>query len=158
MSELTNHIEEAFGKTCPREEVNPNLITNPWKLFSICVGLVLSIGVSAMDETIIATSMDAITGEFNASDQATWVASSYLLTMTASTPLYGKFSDIFGRKICLLFSLFVFLFGSIICGVANSVIIVIVFRAVSGIGAGGLIALPLIVISGKKIEYLTLFY
>ncbi|KAJ9070870.1 hypothetical protein DSO57_1002930 [Entomophthora muscae] len=117
------------------------------KLALLILGLTLSIFVAAMDNTIVATALTRITTEFGALDQVTWVASSYLLTTTALQPLYGKFSDIFGRKAIMLFALSVFLGGSIACGAANSVVMLVVFRAVAGIGGGGLVSLSVIIIS-----------
>ncbi|KAI9294010.1 MFS general substrate transporter [Neoconidiobolus thromboides FSU 785] len=127
-----NQVEITLGKT---------------KIILILISLVLSILIAAVDETIVATALAAITKEFNGSGEVTWIAGAYLLTMTAFEPLYGKFSDLFGRKYCLLFSLFLFLIGSIVCGTATSLIVLIIFRAISGIAAGGLISLAFIVVS-----------
>ncbi|KAI9290801.1 MFS general substrate transporter [Neoconidiobolus thromboides FSU 785] len=113
----------------------------------ILISLVLSILVAAVDETIVATALAAITKEFNSSGEVTWIAGAYLLTMTAFEPLYGKFSDLFGRKYCLLFSLALFLIGSIVCGTATNLLVLIIFRALSGVAAGGLIALAYIVVA-----------
>ncbi|KAI0225395.1 hypothetical protein L0F63_001752, partial [Massospora cicadina] len=103
----------------------------------LILGLVLSIFLAAMDNTIVATALTRITAEFEALGQVTWVASSYLLTTTALQPLYGKFSDIFGRKAVMLFALATFLVGSVVCGAATHIVTLIVFRAFAGIGGGG---------------------
>ncbi|KAI9290915.1 MFS general substrate transporter [Neoconidiobolus thromboides FSU 785] len=117
------------------------------KIVLILVSLILSILIAAIDETIVATALGAITKEFNSGGEVTWIAVAYLLTMTAFQPLYGKFSDLFGRKYCLLFSLALFLVGSIVCGTATNLLVLIVFRGLSGISAGGLMALTFIIVS-----------
>ncbi|KAI9293639.1 MFS general substrate transporter [Neoconidiobolus thromboides FSU 785] len=117
------------------------------KLLFIMIALMLSIFLASTDETIVATALGAIVDDFGSSGEVTWIAASYLLTMTAFQPLYGKFSDIFGRKITLLFALTLFLIGSIGCGLAPSIIVLIIFRAFAGIGSGGLISLSFIIIS-----------
>ncbi|KAI9293638.1 MFS general substrate transporter [Neoconidiobolus thromboides FSU 785] len=124
-----------------------NIISSKWKLITICFGLMLSIFIAAIDENIVATALGGIVKDFKASGDLTWIAASYLLTMTAFQPLYGKFSDIFGRKQAMLFALFIFLIGSIGCGAAPNIIALVVFRAIAGVGAGGLIALPFIIMS-----------
>ncbi|KAI9294022.1 MFS general substrate transporter, partial [Neoconidiobolus thromboides FSU 785] len=113
----------------------------------IMLGLVLSIFVAALDTTIIATSLANVTSDFNAFDQVTWVTTSYLLSSTAFQPLYGKFSDIFGRRDVMLFALGVFLVGSVLCSAAQTIEVLIICRAIAGIGVGGLISLSVIIIS-----------
>ncbi|KAJ9071574.1 hypothetical protein DSO57_1035600 [Entomophthora muscae] len=122
-------------------------ITSPVHLLLVCVGLVLAIFIAAIDETIVATAMGAITSELNGSSEVTWVSGAYLLTISAFTPLYGKFSDIFGRKPLKLFALAAFLGGSVMSAVATDMVILVIGRAIAGIGAGGLIALSYIIVS-----------
>ncbi|KAI9293851.1 MFS general substrate transporter [Neoconidiobolus thromboides FSU 785] len=117
------------------------------QMIIIMLGLSLTLFIAALDNTVVSTSLTIITSEFNSLDQITWVAASYLLTSTVLQPLYGKFSDIFGRKPTILFALISFLIGSIVCGVAQNIIILIVFRAIAGIGGGGLISIAIIIIS-----------
>ncbi|KAJ9058807.1 hypothetical protein DSO57_1008337 [Entomophthora muscae] len=123
------------------------VITNRAHLLLVCVGLVLAIFIAAVDETIVATSLGAITSDLNGSSEITWVSGAYLLTISAFTPLYGKFSDIFGRKGLKLFALAIFLVGSVMSGVANNMVVLVIGRAIAGIGAGGLIALSFIIVS-----------
>ncbi|KAK9768938.1 hypothetical protein K7432_000064 [Basidiobolus ranarum] len=119
----------------------------PRQRIIIFVGLMLAIFLASLDQTIVATALPAISSEFNALNQVSWVATSYLLTFTSFQPLYGKFSDIFGRKATILFALVTFLGGSIMCGVSQNMTMLIIFRAVSGIGGGGIICLVVIIIS-----------
>ncbi|KAJ9049403.1 hypothetical protein DSO57_1024947 [Entomophthora muscae] len=113
----------------------------------LMLGLIMSIFISSLDNTIVSTALTAIASEFNALNQVTWVVASYLLTSTAMQPLYGKLSDIFGRKLTILFALLCFLVGSAFCGAATSSLMLVIFRAVSGIGGGGLFSLSVIIIS-----------
>ncbi|KAL1747358.1 major facilitator superfamily domain-containing protein [Schizophyllum fasciatum] len=113
----------------------------------IFIGLILAIFVSALDETIVATAAVNITSDFNSYELYSWVPVAYLVTINAVQPIYGKLSDIFGRRLVLLFGLAIFLIGSIGCGWAPSMIFFIAARAVAGVGAGGLINMSYIVVA-----------
>ena len=113
----------------------------------VFAGLSAGLFVSILDQSIVSTALPVITGEFNAGNQASWLSTSYLLTSTAASPLYGRFSDIFGRKTCMIFSLTVFLIGSVLCSAAQSITQLIVFRAISGIGGGAVITLVMVIVS-----------
>lgn len=113
-------------------------------MFSLCMALFLS----ALDVTIITTALPTIAGHFNASASGyTWVGSSYLLANAASTPLWGKFSDIWGRKPMLIAANIVFMIGSLIAALSVSIGMLIIGRVVQGLGGGGLIILVSIAIS-----------
>ncbi|RUS22829.1 major facilitator superfamily domain-containing protein [Endogone sp. FLAS-F59071] len=115
---------------------------------STIIGMIcLSVFLSSLDQTIVSTSLPRIASDFAALDQIGWVGTGYMLTSTAFQPLYGKFSDIFGRKATFLFALVVFETGSILCGAAQNMIMLIIFRAFQGIGGGGIMAMAMIVIS-----------
>jgi EmrB/QacA subfamily drug resistance transporter len=103
------------------------------------VGVALFLG--ALDQTIIAAALPTIARDIGEFRNISWVASIYLLTATAVTPLYGKFSDMHGRRVALMLSIFVFVLGSIGCALAPSMLSLIFGRAVQGIGGGGLISL-----------------
>ncbi|KXN71272.1 MFS general substrate transporter, partial [Conidiobolus coronatus NRRL 28638] len=117
------------------------------QLFIVLLGIVLGVFVAGMDETILSTANEVITEDLNATGSLTWIATSYLMTIVVFTPLYGKFSDIFGRKVCMLFSLFCFSVGSLGCGLATNIVMLIVFRAIAGIGGGGIISVSFVMIS-----------
>ncbi|KAI9298420.1 MFS general substrate transporter [Neoconidiobolus thromboides FSU 785] len=125
----------------------PKVVLSKNQFIIVIIALILTIFIAALDNTIIGTSLNTITSEFDALDQISWVATSYLLTSTAFQPLYGKFSDIFGRKLTTLFALSIFLIGSILCGASTNIIMLIVSRAIAGVGGGGLISLSVIIIS-----------
>ncbi|KAJ3284979.1 hypothetical protein HK104_009691 [Borealophlyctis nickersoniae] len=113
----------------------------------VFLGLALALFLAALDMTIIATALPAIGQDFKAFDMIPWIGISYLLTATAVSPLYGKFSDIFGRKAMFLWAILIFEIGSAICGAAQSMGMLVAGRAIAGIGGGGLFSLVLIIIS-----------
>jgi MFS family permease len=85
------------------------------------IGVLLILLLAALDQTVVSTAMPRILGEFNGLDRYTWVTTAYLLTSTVMIPMYGKLSDIFGRKIIFLIGVVLFLIGSAACGVAQTV-------------------------------------
>jgi len=94
--------------------------------------------LAALDATILATALPTIVGEFGGIDRLAWVVTAYLLTQTVSTPLYGRLGDLYGRKRVLQVAVVIFLGGSALCGMAGSMMQLIVFRAIQGLGGGGL--------------------
>ncbi|CCF48223.1 hypothetical protein NDA10_003744 [Ustilago hordei] len=109
-------------------------------------GLSAALLVALLDQSIISTALPTITASFHAGNNASWLSTSYLLTSTASSPLYGRFSDIFGRKTCIIFALTGFLIGSALCAAAQSVTQLIVFRALAGAFGGGIVSLVMVVV------------
>ncbi|EPQ31456.1 uncharacterized protein PFL1_00791 [Pseudozyma flocculosa PF-1] len=113
----------------------------------VFAGLSCALFIALLDQTIVSTALPTITRAFGAGADASWLSTSYLLTSTAVCPLYGRFSDIFGRKVCMVFSLSLFLVGSILCSAAQSMTQLIVFRAIAGVGGGGIITLVMVIVS-----------
>lgn len=109
-------------------------------------GLMLGMLLAALDQTIVATALPTIVGDLGGLDHLSWVVTAYLLTSTASAPLYGKVSDLYGRKIVFQFAISLFLVGSILSGLSQSMGQLIAFRALQGLGAGGLIVMALTII------------
>jgi len=103
--------------------------------------------VSNLDSTIVATALPTISHAFNAGSVSSWVPSAYLVTSTAFQPLYGRFSDIFGRKATLCLAMGIFMFGSLLAGFSKSIISLIVFRGIAGAGGGGIVSVSQIIIS-----------
>ena len=101
-------------------------------------GLVLVMLLAALDSTIVSTALPTIVGELGGFQQLSWVVTAYLLAQTIVTPLYGKLGDLYGRKIVLQVGLVVFLIGSALCGLAQNMPELIAFRAIQGLGGGGL--------------------
>jgi EmrB/QacA subfamily drug resistance transporter len=107
----------------------------------IIFGLMVAMALGALDQTIVATAMPTIGRDLGDVDSLPWVVTAYLLAATSATPLYGKLSDIHGRRPMLLVSLATFLVGSVLCAMAPTMLFLIVARFVQGIGGGGLLAL-----------------
>lgn len=109
-------------------------------------GLLLGMFLAALDQTIVSTALPTIVGELSGLNHLSWVVTAYLLTSTASTPLYGKISDIYGRKIMFQSAIVIFLIGSALSGLSQNMGQLIGFRAVQGLGAGGLMAMAMAII------------
>ena len=107
----------------------------------VFAGLMLVLLMAALDQTIVATALPTIVGDFGGIEHISWVVSAYLLGQTAVTPLYGKLGDLYGRKRVLQSAIVLFLLGSALCGAAQSLPMLIAFRAIQGLGGGGLIVL-----------------
>ncbi|KAF8520350.1 MFS general substrate transporter [Hysterangium stoloniferum] len=117
------------------------------KVLVVFLGLACCIIVSALDAVIVATALPTISAAFNAGSVASWVPSATLLTSTAFQPLYGRFSDIFGRKATLCAAMLIFMIGCLAAGLSRSIDELIVFRAISGIGGGGITTMAQVVMS-----------
>ncbi len=105
--------------------------------------LLLVMLLAALDQTIVSTALPTIVGELGGLDRLSWVVTAYLLSSTIVVPLYGKFGDLFGRKIVLQAAIVVFLLGSALCGVAQDMTQLIVLRALQGLGGGGLLVVTM---------------
>ena len=127
----TGGITPATGAEGPRELHGRQLLT-------IFLGLMLVMLMAALDSTIVATALPTIARDLGGLNHISWVTTAYLLAQTVVTPLYGKLGDQFGRRIVLQVGLIIFLIGSGLCGLSQSFIELIVFRAVQGLGGGGL--------------------
>jgi EmrB/QacA subfamily drug resistance transporter len=108
---------------------------------TILFGVVLAMLLGALDQTIVATALPTIGRELNDVHSLSWVVTAYLLTATAVTPLYGKLSDVHGRRAMLLIAIGIFLVGSVVCGLSKNIYLLIAARALQGVGGGGLISL-----------------
>ncbi|HTH62280.1 MAG TPA: MDR family MFS transporter [Paraburkholderia sp.] len=105
--------------------------------------LLLVMLLAALDQTIVSTALPTIVGELGGLDRLSWVVTAYLLTSTIVVPLYGKFGDLFGRKIVLQAAIVLFLVGSALCGVAQNMMQLILLRALQGLGGGGLLVVTM---------------
>jgi EmrB/QacA subfamily drug resistance transporter len=116
------------------------------QILTILGGLMMGMFLAALDQTIMATATRTIADDLNGFSMQAWATTAFLITSTISTPLYGKLSDIYGRRPFFLFAIGVFIVGSIVCGLADNMYQLAAFRAVQGIGAGGLMSLALAII------------
>ncbi len=114
---------------------------------SIIAGVIVAMLLAALDQTIVATAMPTIGHELGDLEHLPWVVTSYLLASTAVTPLYGKVSDIYGRRVTLLFAIAVFVIGSLACALAPTMLALIFARGLQGLGGGGLISLAQTIIA-----------
>ncbi len=114
---------------------------------SIIIGILLAMLLAALDQTIVATALPTIGRDLGNIEHLPWVVTAYLLTATAVTPLYGKLSDIHGRRITLLTAIGIFSLGSLICALSPTMTTLIVARALQGLGGGGLISLAQTIIA-----------
>ena len=114
---------------------------------TILLGLMLGMFLASLDQNIVGTAIRTIADDLNGYSAQAWVTTAYLITSTITTPLYGKLSDMYGRKKFYLFAISIFLVGSALSGMSNSMIELAAFRAVQGLGAGGLMALAFAIIA-----------
>lgn len=108
--------------------------------------LLLGMLLAALDQTIVATALPTIVSELGGLDHLSWVVTAYLLASTAATPLWGKLGDQYGRKRLFQTAIVIFLIGSVLCGIAQNIGELIAFRALQGLGGGGLIALSMAIV------------
>jgi EmrB/QacA subfamily drug resistance transporter len=109
-------------------------------------GLMLGMLLAALDQTIVATALPTIVGDLHGLNHLSWVVTAYLLTTTLSTPLYGKISDLYGRKKIFQIAIVIFLIGSALSGLSQNMDQLIAFRALQGLGGGGLMALAMAIV------------
>jgi EmrB/QacA subfamily drug resistance transporter len=113
----------------------------------LMAGLMTGMLLAALDQTIVGTALPTIVGELGGIEHYSWVVTAYLLASTASTPLYGKISDLYGRRPVQLFALTAFLIGSALAGFSQDMTQLIIFRGIQGLGAGGLMTMAFTIIS-----------
>src|SRR5215211_1143832 len=104
----------------------------------VMAALMLVMLLASLDQTIVSTALPTIVGELGGLEHISWVVTAYLLAVTIVTPLYGKLGDLYGRKLILQGALVIFLIGSALCGLAQGMTELIAFRAIQGLGGGGL--------------------
>jgi EmrB/QacA subfamily drug resistance transporter len=109
-----------------------------WIVFS---GLMLGLLIASLDQTVVATALPTIVSDLGGLNQLAWVVTGYLLASTVSTPLWGKLGDLYGRKWLFQTSIVLFLVGSALCGISQNMAELILFRALQGLGGGGIIVL-----------------
>ncbi|MEE4023900.1 DHA2 family efflux MFS transporter permease subunit [Gordonia sp. PKS22-38] len=129
------------GRATPTSPEAPAGELDQRKIWSIFAGLMLAMLLAALDQTIVATALPTIVNDLGGADHLTWVVTAYMLATTATTPLWGKLGDLYGRRNLFLACVVIFLVGSGLCGTANSMETLIAYRALQGIGAGGLMVL-----------------
>ena len=117
------------------------------EVLRIIAGVIVAMILAALDQTIVVTALPTIGRSLGNPEYLPWVVTAYLLSSTAVTPLYGKVSDIAGRRKTLLFAIVVFILGSVACALSPNLLLLIVARAIQGLGGGGLISLAQTIIA-----------
>ena len=128
------------------ENTNETSERSHGEIMVVMTALMLAMLLAALDQTIVSTALPKIASDLNGLSKYSWVATSYLLTSAVSTPLYGKISDMYGRKKIFQTAIIIFLIGSALCGLSQNMTQLIFFRGLQGIGAGGLMTLVFSVI------------
>ncbi len=116
------------------------------RIILVTIGVMLSLFLASMESTVVATAMPTIVGQLGGLEHYSWVFSAFMLTSTTFVPLYGKLSDIYGRRRIYVIAMALFLLGSVMCGLANNMTQLILGRALQGLGAGGIQPLAFILI------------
>src|SRR5258708_19597855 len=120
---------------------------SPSDVRAVVIGALLALFLSALDQTIVATALPPTPADPAGSTLISWVVTAYLLTSTCVTPIVGKLSDLYGRRLILNVSLILFMLGSALCALAPSMPLLILFRALQGLGGGGLLTVGQTVIA-----------
>jgi EmrB/QacA subfamily drug resistance transporter len=120
-------------------------VLSPRQIKFIIFGLMAGMFLAALDQSIVGTSMRTIGDDLKGQDQQAWVTTAYLVVSTIATPIYGKLSDIFGRRPLYIIAISIFILGSLLAGISTSMLELAGFRAIQGLGAGGLMSLALTV-------------
>ncbi len=116
------------------------------QIVTILVGLMVAMFLAALDQTVVSTAIRTIADDLQGYDLQAWATTAFLITSTIATPLYGKLSDIYGPRPFYLFAIGIFVVGSVLCGMADTMYQLAAYRAVQGIGAGGLMSLAFVII------------
>jgi EmrB/QacA subfamily drug resistance transporter len=122
------------------------------RIYMVTAGIILGIFIASMEATVVATAMPTIVGQLGGLESYSWVFSGYMLTSTTTIPLYGKLSDLYGRRPVFGAAMVIFLVASALCGLSQSMQQLVVFRIIQGVGAGGLLPLAFIIV-GDLFEY-----
>ena len=134
---------ESKGKQQAQAIADAGGVMTHRQILFVIFGLMAGMFLSSLDQTIVGTSMRTIADDLDGLSLQAWVTTAYLITSTIATPIYGKLSDIFGRRPLFIIAIVIFLVGSVAAGFADSMYQLAIFRALQGLGAGGLMALPL---------------
>ena len=138
-------MAKSQDKSAPKTRQGDGPLTHK-EIMIVLSGLMTGMLLAALDQTIVSTALKNIVEDFNGLNHYTWVVTAYLLTSTASTPLYGKISDLYGRRPVFQFAIITFLIGSFLAGASQNMTQLIFTRALQGLGAGGLMALTFVII------------
>jgi MFS family permease len=134
---VKSQLPSQFTQTSPSPAIDPTSRRN------IIVGVLVALFLAALDQTIVAPALPTIGSSLGNAEYLSWIVTAYLLTATAVTPLYGKLADLRGRRPVILGAIGIFVAGSIISALARSMLVLVIGRAIQGVGGGGLSALAM---------------
>jgi len=120
---------------------------SPKEIRTVVTGLILALMLASLDQNIVGVALPRIVSDLGGLKHISWVVTAFMVTSTATTPLYGKLSDMYGRKPLFIGAIFIFLAGSILCGLSRSMAQLVLFRGIQGAGAGGLMTLAMTTIA-----------
>ena len=148
MSQSTARLDAAGRRDARAAAAAPDAsgVFTHRQIVTILAGLMLGMFLAALDQTVVSTAIRTIADDLHGYDLQAWATTAFLITSTISTPLYGKLSDLYGRRPFYLFAIGIFVVGSLACSFADSMYQLAAFRAIQGIGAGGLMSLALAII------------
>lgn len=139
-------MARAERKAAAAESAKTGVMTHRQIMF-VLAGLMSGMFLSALDQSVVGSAMRTIADDLKGLDLQAWVTTAYMITSTISTPIYGKLGDIFGRRRLFIFAIAVFVVGSVACGFADTMYQLAAFRAIQGIGAGGLFSLSIAILA-----------
>ena len=134
------------AKTTAANPPRPAEAISPKQMKWLMAGLLMGLFLSSTEQSVVATALPTLAGELGAANRIAWVVTAYLLTSTVVTPLYGKMSDLFGRRIVYQTSISLFLIGSILCALSQTMNQLVAARAFQGLGGGGLMSLAFVIV------------
>lgn len=140
-----SHQRPAVSPEAAAQEEEHSYLSHK-QILVVMVGLMAGMLLAALDQSIVSTALPQIVSDLGGLNRLSWVVTAYLLTSTAVTPLWGKISDLYGRRLIFQIAIGIFIIGSALCGLSQDMFQLILFRAIQGIGGGGLFAIALSVI------------
>lgn len=143
---MVDKIKSIFKPSEPPKVIAHDQEFSHREILYIMTALMISMLLAALDQSIVATALPQIASDLHGLTKLSWVVTAYLITSAIATPIYGKLGDLYGRKKIFQTSIIIFLLGSVLCGISQSMNELIFFRALQGIGAGGLMSLVLAII------------
>src|SRR5687767_8871847 len=137
---------EANSGESPRQGPRPTLEMSSGRRTAVTLGVLMGMFLAALEATVVSTAMPTVIAALGGLNHYSWVFSAYLITSTVTVPVWGKLSDLYGRRLFYQIGIAIFLLGSILSGMSNSMAQLIVFRAIQGLGAGALVPLGMTII------------
>lgn len=143
---MTSKTPGAAAAPNPQHADQPDQYLSHRQILIVLGGIMAGMLLAALDQSIVGTALPRVVSDLGGLDKLSWVVTAYLLTSTAATPLWGKISDLYGRRLIFQMAIGIFIVGSVLCGAAQNMTELISFRAFQGIGGGGLMSIAFAII------------